>query len=231
MSDRKSPMGIHIVGNSNLYFPICHLHAGRACWGPCKGIIGGRIEVVISVVYADATCCVFCEFSNCWHLEIFVVFLFFSVRPYLQTISNNASFLSHLPMLRFTFESLRPNIGLYWYLNTEMFDFFRSLFTSFLQLHALFYPIPVYLKFRYDTAHWDRVDLIILPAYFVGKSRHDSIFMGFLLIAIRGLLHPLPTVSDAGLYMSLVPLFPEIASGNVFLFTFPCTILILSNGS
>lgn len=52
------------------------------------------------------------------------------------------------PSHRLTFESLRPNVGLYWYLCTEMFDFFRPFFTSFLQLHVFFYPLPVFIRFR-----------------------------------------------------------------------------------
>ncbi|PJF18955.1 hypothetical protein PSACC_01228 [Paramicrosporidium saccamoebae] len=50
---------------------------------------------------------------------------------------------------RLLYENLKPNVGLYWYLFVEMFDFFRPLFVAFLQIHSLFYAFPVAIKFKY----------------------------------------------------------------------------------
>lgn len=47
------------------------------------------------------------------------------------------------------YSSLKPNLGLYWYLFIEIFDFFRPLFATFLQLHSLFYVFPITIKFKY----------------------------------------------------------------------------------
>lgn len=94
---------------------------------------------------------------------------------------------------RLTFESLRPNVGLYWYLFTEIFDFFRPLFASFLQLHIFFYGFPAAVRFD-----------------------DDPLFMGFVVIGLQCLLQPYPTVADAGLYLSMIPLFPELTKSIPF---------------
>ena len=103
---------------------------------------------------------------------------------------------------RLTFESLRPNVGLYWYLFTEVFDFFRPLFISFLQLHIFFYGFPAAVRFN-----------------------DDPLFMGFVVIGLQCLLQPYPTVADAGLYLSMIPLFPEIVKNLKMLYPGLLTLL------
>ena len=88
---------------------------------------------------------------------------------------------------RLSYASLKPNVGLYWYLSIEMFDFFRPLFAIFLQLHSLFYWIPTGIRFR-----------------------HDPLFMAFMVIGLQAVLQPNPTVADAALYLAMIPLFPEL---------------------
>ena len=43
---------------------------------------------------------------------------------------------------------LTPNIGLFWYYFTEVFDHFRPFFTFFFQYHFFIYIIPFSIKFR-----------------------------------------------------------------------------------
>ena len=45
---------------------------------------------------------------------------------------------------------LTPNMGLFWYFFTEMFEHFRNFFLWVFQLNAFFYCIPLTIKLRYD---------------------------------------------------------------------------------
>lgn len=99
------------------------------------------------------------------------------------------TFLSSL-----SYECLKPNVGLYWYLFVEMFDFFRPLFVCFLQLHSLFYGVPLAVRFK-----------------------KDPLFMALICIALQSLLQPFPTVADASLYLAMIPMFPEIIQSNIII--------------
>jgi hypothetical protein len=41
-------------------------------------------------------------------------------------------------------------------------------------------------------------------------TRHDPLYAAFLLLGILGIFKPYPTLSDPGLFLSLIVLFPEI---------------------
>lgn len=41
-------------------------------------------------------------------------------------------------------------------------------------------------------------------------SRHDPLYATFLLLGVLGTFKPYPTLSDPGLFVSLIALFPEI---------------------
>lgn len=43
---------------------------------------------------------------------------------------------------------LTPNIGLWWYFFTEMFEDFRSFFLVVFQLHLLIYVVPLCIQLR-----------------------------------------------------------------------------------
>ncbi|EJU04266.1 PIG-U-domain-containing protein [Dacryopinax primogenitus] len=84
---------------------------------------------------------------------------------------------------------LTPNPGLWWYFFTEMFDQYRPFFLLTFSLHPLIYVAPMCLKFQ-----------------------HDPLFAFFLLQGIISTFKSYPTLSDAGLYISLLGIFPEIYS-------------------
>lgn len=46
---------------------------------------------------------------------------------------------------------LTPNMGLFWYFFTEMFEHFRNFFLWVFQLNAFFYCIPLTIKLRYNN--------------------------------------------------------------------------------
>ena len=54
---------------------------------------------------------------------------------------------------------LTPNMGLFWYFFTEMFEHFRMFFLWVFQLNAFFYCIPMTIKLRYVLVSLEFVSL------------------------------------------------------------------------
>ncbi|KAG5653519.1 hypothetical protein H0H81_012593 [Sphagnurus paluster] len=86
-----------------------------------------------------------------------------------------------------TLPDLTPNTGLWWYFFTEMFDHFRPFFLMVFSVHLLIYIAPICIKFQYDP-----------------------LYATFLLIGILGTFKAYPTLSDPGLFLSMIAIFPEI---------------------
>jgi len=82
---------------------------------------------------------------------------------------------------------LTPNVGLWWYFFTEMFDQFRPFFLVVFSVNMLIYVAPISIKFQ-----------------------HDPLFAAFILIGIVGMFKPYPTLADSGVFLSMISLFPEI---------------------
>ncbi|PCH40240.1 PIG-U-domain-containing protein [Wolfiporia cocos MD-104 SS10] len=81
---------------------------------------------------------------------------------------------------------LTPNPGLWWYFFTEMFDHFRPFFLMVFSVHQLIYVIPICITFQ-----------------------HDILYACYLLLGVLALFKPYPTLSDPGLFLSMLSLFPE----------------------
>ncbi|KAF8608599.1 PIG-U-domain-containing protein [Ceratobasidium sp. AG-I] len=79
-----------------------------------------------------------------------------------------------------------PNCGLWWYFFTEMFDHYRPFFLFAFSAHPLIYVAPICMKFK-----------------------HDPFYAAYLLLGVSATLKSYPTLADAGLFISLTPLFPE----------------------
>lgn len=99
---------------------------------------------------------------------------------------------------------LRPNIGLYWYFFTEMFDHFRSLFIASFQINVgLLYVVPLALRLR-----------------------REPVLLAFSYLAIMTIFKSYPCVGDVGFYISLLPfwihLFQHMQQG----FVIGCFILV-----
>ncbi|KAJ1304638.1 hypothetical protein OPQ81_005779 [Rhizoctonia solani] len=85
-----------------------------------------------------------------------------------------------------TMSDATPNCGLWWYFFTEMFDHYRPFFLFTFSAHPLIYIAPICMKFR-----------------------HDPFYSTFLLLGVSATLKSYPTLADAGLFVSLMSLFPE----------------------
>ncbi|KAG9123868.1 Pyranose 2-oxidase [Ceratobasidium sp. 392] len=85
-----------------------------------------------------------------------------------------------------TLSDATPNCGLWWYFFTEMFDHYRPFFLFAFSAHPLIYVAPICMKFK-----------------------HDPFYAAYLLLGVSATLKSYPTLADAGLFVSLTPLFPE----------------------
>ncbi|XP_050521926.1 phosphatidylinositol glycan anchor biosynthesis class U protein [Daktulosphaira vitifoliae] len=79
---------------------------------------------------------------------------------------------------------LKPNIGLFWYFFTEMFEHFRALFVCAFQLNAsILYVIPLSIRLR-----------------------HDPLLLATSLLALTAVFKSYPSIGDVGFYLSLLPI-------------------------
>jgi len=87
-----------------------------------------------------------------------------------------------------TVPDLRPNIGLYWYFFTEMFEHFRWLFIASFQINVgLLYIVPLALRLR-----------------------RDPMLLAFSYLAIAAIFKSYPCIGDVGFYISLLPLWKHL---------------------
>lgn len=94
-----------------------------------------------------------------------------------------------------TVEELSPNLGVFWYFFTEVFDFFRPFFLLVFHANVLFMILPLTIRLH-----------------------HRPIFLAFVFCSISAMLKSYPSVGDAALYMGLMPLFINELSGMRFTF-------------
>lgn len=83
----------------------------------------------------------------------------------------------------FFYEDLTPNIGLFWYFFTEMFEHFRTMFLITFQMNAtILYLLPLSIKLR-----------------------KDPLMLGIVLTALMAIFRSYPCLGDIALYLSLLP--------------------------
>ncbi|KXN90958.1 hypothetical protein AN958_03025 [Leucoagaricus sp. SymC.cos] len=86
-----------------------------------------------------------------------------------------------------TLPDLTPNTGLWWYFFTEMFNHFRPFFLMVFSVHLLIYVVPICIKFQYDP-----------------------LYATFILLGVLGTFKAYPTLSDPGLFFSVLSVVPEV---------------------
>lgn len=116
---------------------------------------------------------------------IFMLLTFFGISYY---IMGSWSFIQSTVGFILTVPDLRPNIGLYWYFFTEMFEHFRWLFIASFQINvSLLYIVPLALRLR-----------------------QDPMLLAFSYLAITAIFKSYPCIGDVGFYMSLLPLWKHL---------------------
>lgn len=112
-----------------------------------------------------------------------LVFLAFSS----FAITGSWEFLNSTYGIQLTLTDLTPNVGLWWYFFTEMFDSFRSFFLGVFWLHLSSY----------------------MPALCI-RIRHQPLLVLTLLLGVYSIFKPYPSVADTSLFFALIPCFRHI---------------------
>lgn len=79
---------------------------------------------------------------------------------------------------------LRPNIGMFWYFLTEMFDQFLEFFIWVVQINAFIHIVPISIYLR-----------------------DQPLFLQYMLLLTSTIFQPYPSLSSIGLITSLLPLW------------------------
>ncbi|KAI7877137.1 PIG-U-domain-containing protein [Lichtheimia hyalospora FSU 10163] len=82
---------------------------------------------------------------------------------------------------------LTPNTGMFWYFFIEIFDHFRSFFLVVFQLHAFIFAAPLCIRLR-----------------------NHPLLVVTILAGILAVFKSYPSIGDATLFLSLVPLHDEL---------------------
>ena len=96
-------------------------------------------------------------------------------------------FINSTHGLLVTVLDLTPNVGIYWYFFTEVFDHFRLFFLWTFHINCFLYTLPLAVKFRSNPHVFVIVQLILL-----------SIF------------RPYPSISDWSLYLAMLPIYSHL---------------------
>lgn len=107
-------------------------------------------------------------------------------------VTGSWDFLAATYGVRLLLPDLTPNVGLWWYFFIEMFDSFREFFLGVFWLHAASY----------------------MPGLTI-RLHKQPLYVACTLTGIFAVFTPYPSIADAALYLSLVPLFRHL---------FPCKL-------
>ena len=110
--------------------------------------------------------------------------LLFSI-AYLQE-NNWVSTFKHIHFI-LTVPDQTPNIGLFWYFFTEIFDHFQIFFLFVFQINAVIFSFPMSFKFKYEP-----------------------VLFAFVTIGLINIFKSYPSFGDAGLWFSILPLWSHV---------------------
>ncbi|GAQ83601.1 phosphatidylinositol glycan class U [Klebsormidium nitens] len=103
-------------------------------------------------------------------------------------------------------DDLTPNIGLFWYFFAEVFDHFRTFF-----LFVFHYLVLV----------------IMLPPLTI-RFHHRPLFLAYVILGLTSIFKSYPSVSDAALYLGLLPAFARELRQMRFVFVGVNGLLVAS---
>lgn len=109
-------------------------------------------------------------------------------------LTGSWDFLAATYGVRLLLSDLTPNVGLWWYFFIEMFDSFRAFFLGVFWLHAASY----------------------MPGLTI-RLHKQPLFVACSLTGVFAIFTPYPSIADAALYLSVVPLFRHLFPRKLFL--------------
>ncbi|KAI5964250.1 uncharacterized protein KGF55_002192 [Candida pseudojiufengensis] len=92
------------------------------------------------------------------------------------------------------FKKITPNVGLWWYLFTEMFEFFTPFYTGMFNLYSFVFIIPITLR---------------LFEYRKSPKLGDSFLSIILSMLWVSFTKSYPTIGDLGFVLSILPMFKD----------------------
>ncbi|OCK86099.1 PIG-U-domain-containing protein [Lepidopterella palustris CBS 459.81] len=120
-------------------------------------------------------------------------------------LTGSWEFLAATYGVRLLLPDLTPNVGLWWYFFTEMFDSFREFFLGVFWLHMASYVGG--LMFR---------------------LRRQPLFVIATLLGIFAIFQPYPSIADTALYLAFVPLYRHVFPLMQYSFLASSTLLYAS---
>lgn len=112
----------------------------------------------------------------------------------MESVFSNSLVMEEFNTFRLNHRDLQPNIGLFWYFFTEMFEHFRTLFLIAFQMNAtILYLVPLTIKLH-----------------------KQPIFLATVITALTSIFRSYPCVGDVAFYISLFPLWKESAKRKRF---------------
>ncbi|KAF2857027.1 PIG-U-domain-containing protein [Plenodomus tracheiphilus IPT5] len=120
-------------------------------------------------------------------------------------LTGSWDFLAATYGVRLLLPDLTPNVGLWWYFFIEMFDPFRDFFLGVFWLHAASY----------------------MPGLTI-RLHKQPLFVACTLTGVFAIFTPYPSIADAALYLSVVPLFRHLFPMMRYTFLAASSILYTS---
>lgn len=126
-------------------------------------------------------------FSILWSFIIFCTFFIALLVISFHVMNQSWDFMNNTVYFLLSVPDLTPNIGMFWYFFTEMFDHFRTFFLCVFQINSILYAIPLAVTLKGNPYFLFLINLILLT-----------------------ILKPYPSVSDIAMYFSLIPQFSHL---------------------
>lgn len=106
------------------------------------------------------------------------------------SMSNNSfNFINLCYLTIIKFKKITPNLGLWWYFFTEIFEFFNNFYLSVFNLYGFIFVFPLSIRF------------------ITGGNKMSLLFVIWIIIGITNFSKPYPVFSDYSLFYSSVFLF------------------------
>ncbi|GLH06978.1 Uncharacterized protein GBIM_12552 [Gryllus bimaculatus] len=136
---------------------------------------------------------------------LFACVLFFLLY-FSSQLSGSWTFLHSTYGFILNVPDLRPNIGLFWYFFTEMFEHFRPLFICAFQINAAFlYLVPLTLRLH-----------------------EEPMLLATSLTALTAIFKSYPCLGDVGFYLALLPMWKHLFNYMQQGFVVSCFFIITS---
>ncbi|KJH51695.1 GPI transamidase subunit PIG-U [Dictyocaulus viviparus] len=171
---------------------------------PCVLVLSLCISLSIYPVIIAAS--VLLRFSSL-HQRIFTLFCltsgFVAMLIFNWFLNNmNWNFLDDTYGFILRVDDLTPNVGLFWYFFTQVFEHFRVFYLVVFQINLLVYVVPLLLSLR--------------------KDAYLHLVISLLLMAV---FSSYPTLNDASTYLALLPMLDKYWKYPRYTLVVSCTIV------